>query len=128
MNQCPKSAPRASRSLKPRCSDWDTEAALRMLQNNLDDDIAMDWRQLIVYGQAGRAARNWKEYHRIVAELKRLKPDQTLCIQSGKPVYVAETHPEAPRVIIANSNLVPTHATPKRSTSWTSWGLQWTGR
>jgi len=107
MGKCPKSAPRASRSLKPRCCDWDVEAALRMLQNNLDDDIAMDWKQLIVYGESGRAARNWKEYHRIVAELKKLKPDQTLCIQSGKPVYIAQTHPEAPRVIIANSNIVP---------------------
>jgi len=113
MGECPKSAPRASRSLKPRCCDWDVEAALRMLQNNLDDDIAIDWKQLIVYGESGRAARNWKEYHRIVAELKKLKPDQTLCIQSGKPVYIAQTHPEVPRVIIANSNLVPNHSTKK---------------
>ena len=113
MGKCPKSAPRASRSLKPRCCDWDVEAALRMLQNNLDDDIAMDWKQLIVYGESGRAARNWKEYHRIVKELKKLKPDQTLCIQSGKPVYIAQTHPEAPRVIIANSNIVPVHPSQK---------------
>jgi len=113
MGKCPKSAPRASRSLKPRCCDWDVEAALRMLQNNLDDDIAMDWKQLIVYGESGRAARNWKEYHRIVKELQRLKPDQTLCIQSGKPVYIAQTHPEAPRVIIANSNIVPAHSSQK---------------
>ncbi len=113
MGKCPKSAPRASRSLKPRCCDWDVEAALRMLQNNLDDDIAMDWKQLIVYGESGRAARNWKEYHRIVKELQRLKPDQTLCIQSGKPVYIAQTHPEAPRVIIANSNIVPNHSSQK---------------
>ncbi len=113
MGKCPKSAPRASRSLKPRCCNWDVEAALRMLQNNLDDDIAMDWKQLIVYGESGRAARNWEEYHRIVKELKKLQPDQTLCIQSGKPVYVAQTHPEVPRVIIANSNLVPNHSTQK---------------
>jgi len=113
MGKCPKSAPRASRSLKPRCCNWDVEAALRMLQNNLDDDIAMDWKQLIVYGESGRAARNWEEYHRIVKELKKLQPDQTLCIQSGKPVYIAQTHPEAPRVIIANSNLVPNHSTQK---------------
>ena len=118
MGKCPKSAPRASRSLKPRCCDWDVEAALRMLQNNLDDDVAIDWKQLIVYGESGRAARNWKEYHRIVAELKKLKPDQTLCIQSGKPVYVAHTHPEVPRVIIANSNLVPNHSTQKHSINW----------
>lgn len=113
MRKCPKSAPRASRALKPQCCDWDVEAALRMLQNNLDDDVAMDWKQLIVFGETGRAARNWKEYHRIVSELKRLKSDQTLCIQSGKPVYVAQTHRGAPRVIISNSNLVPSHATPK---------------
>ncbi|MCH8157495.1 MAG: urocanate hydratase [Nitrospinae bacterium] len=110
MGQRPKLSPRASRSLKLRCCDWDTEAALRMLQNNLDEDVALDWKQLIVYGGSGRAARNWREYHRIVAELKRLKSDQTLCIQSGKPVYIAQTHPGAPRVIIANSNLVPSHA------------------
>ena len=108
---CPKKAPRASTSLKLKCCDWDTEAALRMLQNNLDDRVALDWKQLIVYGGTGRAARNWQEYHRLVHELKRLKNDETLCVQSGKPVYIAQTHPEAPRVIIANSNLVPSHAT-----------------
>jgi len=111
MNRRPKKAPRASTSLKHSCCDWDTEAALRMLQNNLDERVALDWKQLIVYGGTGRAARNWQEYHRIVAELKRLKSDQTLCVQSGKPVYIAQTHPDAPRVIIANSNLVPSHAT-----------------
>ena len=79
MNRRPKKAPRASTSLKRSCCDWDTEAALRMLQNNLDERVALDWKQLIVYGGTGRAARNWQEYHRIVAELKRLKPDQTLC-------------------------------------------------
>ena len=67
MGKCPKFAPSASRSLKPRCSNWDVEGALRMLQNNLDDDIAVDWKQLLVYGESGRVARNWKEYHRIVA-------------------------------------------------------------
>lgn len=111
MELCPKTSPRASTSSKPRCCDWDTEAALRMLQNNLDDRVALDWRQLIVYGGTGRAARNWREYHRIVYELKHLTPDQTLCIQSGKPVYIAKTHPDAPRVLIANSNLVPAFAT-----------------
>jgi len=111
MELCPKRSPRASTSLKLRCCDWDTEAALRMLNNNLDERVALDWKQLIVYGGTGRAARNWREYHRIVYELKRLKPDQTLCIQSGKPVYIAKSHREAPRVIIANSNLVPALAT-----------------
>jgi urocanate hydratase len=107
----PKRSPRATTSLKLQCCDWDTEAALRMLNNNLDERVALDWKQLIVYGGTGRAARNWREYHRIVYELKRLQPDQTLCIQSGKPVYIARSHPEAPRVIIANSNLVPAFAT-----------------
>ncbi len=108
---CPARAPRARTSSKLQCGDWDTEAALRMLNNNLDDRVALNWKELIVYGGTGRAARNWKEYHRIVRELKRLKSDETLCIQSGKPVYIAPTHPEAPRVLLANSNLVPAWAT-----------------
>ncbi len=95
------------------CKSWDTEGALRMLMNNLDDRVAVDWKNLIVYGGSGRAARNWKEYHRIVQALRALAPDETLCVQSGKPVYVATTHREAPRVIIANSNLVPAWATPQ---------------
>lgn len=81
--------------------------------NNLDDRVAIDWEQLIVYGGTGRAARNWREYHRIVAALQNLKTDETLCVQSGKPVYIATTHKDAPRVIIANSNLVPNWATPE---------------
>jgi len=111
MEECPKRAPRASTSLKHRCCDWDAEAALRMLNNNLDERVALDWRRLIVYGGSGRAARNWREYHRIVGALTRLKKDETLCIQSGKPVYIGRTHADAPRVIIANSNLVPAWAT-----------------
>lgn len=92
------------------CSSWDTEAALRMLMNNLDPDVAVQPEELIVYGGAGRAARNWKEYHRIVNTLKSLKKDETLCIQSGKPVYIARTHEQYPRIIIANSNIVPAWA------------------
>jgi urocanate hydratase len=90
---------------------WDAEAAKRMLMNNLDPAVAVDWEQLVVYGGSGRAARNWREYHRIVATLDRLAPDETLCIQSGAAVYVARTHEYAPRVLIANSNLVPRWAT-----------------
>jgi urocanate hydratase len=93
------------------CKNWDAEAALRMLRNNLHPDVAYDWKNLIVYGGSGRAARNWKEYHRIVNTLKGLRIDETLCIQSGKPVYIAQTHKDAPRVILANSNLVPNWAT-----------------
>ncbi len=89
------------------CDNWDSEAALRMLMNNLDPDVAVQPEELIVYGGNGRAVRNWKEYQRIVAALKTLKKDETLCVQSGKPVYVAKTHEWAPRVIIANANLVP---------------------
>src|SRR3989339_2208584 len=89
------------------CRNWDAEAALRMLRNNLHPQVAFDWEKLIVYGGSGRAARNWHEYHRIVRALKSLECDQTLLIQSGKPVYIAPTHENAPRVIIANSNLVP---------------------
>jgi urocanate hydratase len=111
MEQCPKRSPRASTSLKIQCCDWDAEAALRMLNNNLDERVALDWKQLIIYGGSGRAARNWREYHRTVQALKALGKDETLCIQSGKPVYIGQTHPDAPRVIIANSNLVPAWAT-----------------
>ena len=93
------------------CKTWDAEAALRMLMNNLDPDVAKDPDNLIVYGGSGRAARNWKEYNRIVKALTKLEPDETLCIQSGKPVYIAQTWEHAPRVVIANSNLVPKWAT-----------------
>lgn len=93
------------------CKTWDTEAALRMLYNNLHPKVARNWEELIVYGGSGRAARNWKEFHKIVRALKELEPDETLCIQSGKAVYIAPTHTEAPRVIIANSNLVGNWAT-----------------
>jgi urocanate hydratase len=107
----PKGPIRAPTGKSLSCQSWDAEAALRMLMNNLDDRVAVDWENLIVYGGAGRAARNWREYHRIVRALKNLAPDETLCVQSGKPVYVARTYPEAPRVILANSNLVPAWAT-----------------
>ncbi len=90
---------------------WDAEAARRMLHNNVNPANAIDWEQLIVYGGTGRAARNWHEFHKITRALENLAPDETLCVQSGRAVYVARTHPQAPRVIIANSNLVPRWAT-----------------
>jgi len=93
------------------CKTWDAEAALRMLMNNLNPIVAKDPENLIVYGGSGRAARNWKEYNRIVQALIELKKDETLCVQSGKPVYIAKTWSYAPRVVIANSNLVPKWAT-----------------
>lgn len=89
------------------CTNADAEAALQMLRNNLHRQVALDWEKLVVYGGSGRAARNWHEYHRIVEALKSLRSDETLCVQSGKPVYVFKSHSSAPRVIITNSNLVP---------------------
>ena len=93
------------------CQGWPQEAALRMLMNNLDDEVAENPRDLIVYGGIGKAARNWMAYHTIVRELQALKRDQTLLVQSGKPVGVLHTHEWAPRVLIANSNLVGHWAT-----------------
>ncbi len=90
---------------------WDAEAARRMLMNNLDPRNAIDWETLVVYGGSGRAARNWREYHKIQSALTQLGPDETLCVQSGAAVYVAKTHSYAPRVLIANSNIVPRWAT-----------------
>ncbi len=90
---------------------WLTEAAMRMLMNNLDPDVAERPSELVVYGGIGRAARDWESFDAIVATLKRLKDDETLLVQSGKPVGVFRTHADAPRVLIANSNLVPHWAT-----------------
>src|ERR1700748_2331446 len=90
---------------------WLTEAPLRMLMNNLDPDVAERPGELVVYGGIGRAARDWQAFDRIVATLRRLEGDQTLLVQSGKPVGVFRTHANAPRVLIANSNLVPHCAT-----------------
>ena len=90
---------------------WLTEAPLRMLMNNLDPDVAERPQELVVYGGIGRAARDWESFDAIVATLQRLEDDQTLLVQSGKPVGVFRTHADAPRVLIANSNLVPHWAT-----------------
>jgi urocanate hydratase len=93
------------------CKGWHQEAALRMLMNNLDPAVAERPEELIVYGGGGKAARNWECYERIVATLRRLENDETLLVQSGKPVGVFRTHEEAPRVLIANAHLVPRWAT-----------------
>ena len=90
---------------------WLTEAPLRMLMNNLHPDVAERPHELVVYGGIGRAARTWADFDRIVATLKTLEDDETLLVQSGKPVGVFRTHSDAPRVLIANSNLVPHWAT-----------------
>ncbi|HEV8125612.1 MAG TPA: urocanate hydratase [Gemmatimonadales bacterium] len=102
---------RAPRGTALSCKGWHQEAALRMLMNNLDPEVAERPEELIVYGGGGKAARNWECYHRIVETLRRLENDETLLVQSGKPVGVFRTHEEAPRVLIANANLVPRWAT-----------------
>ncbi len=102
---------RAPRGTTLHAKSWLTEAPLRMLMNNLDPDVAENPHELVVYGGIGRAARTWQDFDAIVAALKALENDETLLIQSGKPVGVFRTHPDAPRVLIANSNLVPRWAT-----------------
>ena len=102
---------RAPRGMEKSCKSWLTEAALRMLMNNLDPDVAEHPEDLVVYGGIGRAARDWTSYDKIVETLRRLEEDETLLVQSGKPVGVFKTHADAPRVLLANSNLVPRWAT-----------------
>src|SRR5438270_2411735 len=102
---------RAPRGAELNAKSWQTEAPLRMLMNNLDAEVAERPEELVVYGGIGRAARDWESFDRIVAALRRLEGDETLLVQSGKPVGVFRTHPDAPRVLIANSNLVPHWAT-----------------
>jgi urocanate hydratase len=102
---------RAARGTDLTARSWLTEAPMRMLMNNLDPDVAEKPGELVVYGGIGRAARDWESFDRIVATLKRLEGDQTLLVQSGKPVGVFRTHGDAPRVLIANSNIVPHWAT-----------------
>ncbi|MDO9277972.1 MAG: urocanate hydratase [Polaromonas sp.] len=103
---------RAPRGTTLSCKSWLTEAAFRMLQNNLDAEVAEDPKNLVVYGGIGRAARNWECFDKILETLKELNDDETLLVQSGKPVGVFKTHANAPRVLIANSNLVP---------KWANW-------
>src|SRR5215468_2378114 len=98
---------RAPRGGALSCKGWPQEAPLRMLMNNLDPDVAERWEDLVVYGGSGKAARDWPSFHRIVAALRALEADETLLVQSGKPVGVFRTHPDAPRVLIANALLVP---------------------
>src|ERR1700741_840075 len=102
---------RAPRGTRLSAKSWLTEAPLRMLMNNLDPDVAEKPGELVVYGGIGRAARDWESVDGIVASLRKLDGDQTLLVQSGKPVGIFRTHADAPRVLIANSNLVPHWAT-----------------
>ncbi|MFZ1793476.1 MAG: urocanate hydratase, partial [Anaerolineae bacterium] len=105
------------------CKNWQIEAAYRMIQNNLDPQVAFDPDHLIVYGGRGRAARNWECFDAILESLHRLEPDETLLVQSGKPVAVFRTHTDAPRVLIANSNIVPHWATQENFDKWEREGL-----
>lgn len=102
---------RSPRGPEISAKSWHTEAPLRMLMNNLDPEVAERPSELVVYGGTGRAARDWESFDRIVAALRDLEPDETLLVQSGKPVGIFRTHSDAPRVLIANSNLVPHWAT-----------------
>lgn len=102
---------RAPRGTELSCRSWLTEAPYRMIQNNLDPEVAENPDELIVYGGIGKAARTWHDFDLILETLKTLGDDETMLVQSGKPVGVFQTHPDAPRVLIANSNLVPYWAT-----------------
>ena len=102
---------KAPRGTKLNCRSWLTEAPYRMIMNNLDPEVAENPDELVVYGGMGKAARTWKDFDLITETLKKLEDDETLLVQSGKPVGVFRTHADAPRVLIANSNLVPHWAT-----------------
>jgi urocanate hydratase len=127
----PTSTPRlvrAARGPQLRAKSWLTEAPLRMLMNNLDPEVAERPEELVVYGGIGKAARNWACFDAIVAALEHLEADQTLLVQSGKPVGVFQTHADAPRVLIANSNLVPHWATWEHFTELDRKGLMMFGQ
>ena len=96
------------------CKNWGAEAPMRMIMNNLDNDVAENPQELVVYGGIGRAARNWESFDQIVKSLKELEDDETLLVQSGKAVGIFKTHTDAPRVLIANSNIVP---------AWANWDM-----
>lgn len=118
----------APRGTKLNCKNWLIEAPYRMLQNNLDPQVAGDPENLIVYGGRGKAARNWEAFDAILASLRQLEPDETLLVQSGKPVAVFRTHTDAPRVLIANSNIVPHWATQANFDKWEAEGLMMYGQ
>ncbi|KPK77997.1 MAG: urocanate hydratase [Phycisphaerae bacterium SM23_30] len=128
MDQKPPAPVKAARGTELRCKTWEAEAALRMLENNLDPDLALIPDELIVYGGAGRAVRNWREYHNIVKALKQLEPDETLLIQSGKAVGVVKTYPYAPRILMANANIVPHWSTQENFDRYDQMGLTMYGQ
>jgi urocanate hydratase len=119
---------RAPRGTQLTCKTWLTEAPFRMIQNNLDPEVAERPQDLVVYGGRGQAARNWECFDAILSSLKELEADETLLVQSGKPVAVFKTHPDAPRVLIANSNLVPHWATQEHFDHLVAKGLMMFGQ
>ena len=118
----------APRGTTLTCRNWQIEAAYRMIQNNLDPEVAFDPDNLIVYGGRGKAARNWACFDAILEALRALEPDETLLIQSGKPVAVFRSHADAPRVLLANSNIVPKWATQENFDRWERDGLTMYGQ
>src|SRR5690606_672671 len=102
---------RAPQGTQLNCKGWIQEAAYRMIQNNLDPVVAERPEDLVVYGGIGKAARDWESFDKILSSLKTLNDDETLLVQSGKPIGIVKTHKDAPRVLLANSNLVPHWAT-----------------
>jgi urocanate hydratase len=114
---------RAPRGVQLSCKSWLSEAAYRMIQNNLDPEVAERPQDLVVYGGRGQAARDWESFDAILESLRQLEADETLLVQSGKPVAVFKTHPDAPRVLIANSNLVPHWATQEHFDALAARGL-----
>ncbi|MFZ4697600.1 MAG: urocanate hydratase, partial [Phycisphaerales bacterium] len=119
---------RAPRGTQRTCKTWAAEAAMRMLMNNLDPEVAERPQDLVVYGGRGQAARNWACFDAIVTSLQSLGADETLLVQSGKPVGVVRTHADAPRVMIANSNLVPHWATQEHFDDLAARGLMMFGQ
>jgi len=128
MEEKPSMPIRAKRGTQLRAKTWETEAALRMLENNLDPENASVPEQLIVYGGAGRAARNWREFNKIVKALINLEPDETLLVQSGKPVGIIRTYSNSPKVLIANSNIVPAWSTQENFDKYDTMGLTMYGQ
>src|SRR5215203_749133 len=119
---------RAPRGIDLTCKNWLSEAAYRMLQNNLDPEVAEKPEDLIVYGGRGKAARSWESFDAILESLKNLEADETLLVQSGKPVGIFKTHTDAPRVLLANSNIVPHWATQEQFDKYEREGLMMYGQ
>src|SRR5919202_4721498 len=119
---------RAPRGRDLTCKGWHQEAALRMLHNNLDPEVAERPEDLVVYGGSGQAARDWRSFDAIVETLRTMGPEDTLLVQSGKPVGVLRTHDMAPRVLIANANIVPKWATPEHFRELENLGLTMYGQ